>query len=504
MKFKRKNLLLLTIDAFRLDHLSYTGYKKKTTPYLDKLCRKGFFFNQMIVNGPCTPPSFSSMFTSTYPFHQGGYSPLPHNKTTLAEVLKSHGYKTVAIHSTPLLSRFYGYDRGFDIFYDGMMSKDDSSIKKTLLNRFIDKGSLLNDAMNFLQSLNIPKRLQYYVQVAFYTKFIQRKEYYENAKTLLQKAFRWMKKYKSKQNKKPYFLWVHLMEPHDPYFPYNRFLKKVKARGLTIDEIEYIREHPEYMEILREYKMVNKLIDLYDAEIRYLDARLRRFFRKLNRKNRKWLKNTLTVITADHGEEFLDHGMFGHQAQLYDEILRVPLIFISNRLKKIKSKRFGKDKKKNSIRNIVNMRDFSPTILELLGLPQEENFDGSSFANFIFSPRKKEDDLIENGVFSETYHKNKVTRFSSSQRDSTIGRIISYRTPKYKYIIDEESMKEELYDLENDPSEKSNIVKKHPDLASKFKSKIIKHLKQSKKKNLKEIVEKKKISQAIGKIKINI
>jgi arylsulfatase A-like enzyme len=473
------------------------GYEKKTSPYLDKLSRKGILFKHMIVNGPCTPPSFSSMFTSTYPFHHGGYSPLPENKTTLAEVLQSRGYKTVAIHSTPLLSRFYGYDRGFDIFYDGMLSKDDSSIKKSLLNRFLDKGEFLNDIMNFFQSIKIPKRIQYYFQVAFYTKFISRKEYYENAKTLLQKAFRWLKKYKLNKNKKPYFLWVHLMEPHDPYFPYNRFLKKVNADRLTIDEIKYIREHPEYMEILREYKMTSKLLNLYDAEIRFLDARLKRFFRKLNRKDRRWLKNTITIFTADHGEEFDDHGMYGHQAQLYDEILRVPLIIISNELKKIKRK------SNKNIDTMVSMRDLAPTILELLGLPPEENFDGKSFSDLILS-KEREENEIDYGIFSESFHKGKITRFSSSNRDSTIGRIISYRTPKWKYIINDECMEEQLFDLKNDPKELHNISCDYPDLCKKFKITIVKHLKGSEIKNRDDIVEKKKISQAIRKVKISI
>ncbi|MHA1230873.1 MAG: sulfatase [Candidatus Helarchaeota archaeon] len=495
------NLLLITIDALRLDHLSIMGYKKKTTPYLDKLARKGFFFKQAISNGPCTPPSFCSIFTSTYPFHQGGYSPLPENKTTLAEVLQSHGYITVAIHSTPLLSRFYGYDRGFDVFYDAMLKKDDNPIKAKLLNKFMKKGQFLNNIMNFFQSIKIPKKIQYYFQIFFYTTIIGRKEYYENAKTLLQKAFRWLKKYNMNENmkKRPYFLWIHLMEPHDPYFPYNRFLKKIKADKLTIEEIKYIREHPEYMEILREYKMTNKLLDLYDAEIRYADAKIKRFFKKLNRKNRRWLKNTLTIITADHGEEFYERGSYGHNAQLYDELLRVPLIFISDELKKLKKV------KQKDIDNIINMRDLSPTILQMLGLPPEPNFDGKSFSDLIYYDQKVVEDPIEDGVFSETYHKEGITRFSNS-RDPTIRRIISYRTVKWKYIIDEETMMEKLFDLENDPKEQVNLVHKYPDLVKIFRNKIINHLKEKDvpKKNLKDIAEKKKISHAIRKIKLNI
>ncbi len=507
LKTVKKNLLLITIDALRLDHLSITGYKKKTTPFIDKVAKKGYFFTNTIVNGPCTPPSFSSIFTSTYPFHQDGYLPLPYNKTTLAEVMRANGYKTVAIHSTPLLSRFYGYDRGFDIFYDGMFSKDDSTLKKSLFSSFLTKGDFLNDFMNWIQSIKIPKKFLYYFQVAFYTKIVGRKKYYEKAKKLLTMAYKWIKKYKQKAEKKPFFLWVHLMEPHDPYFPYNRYLRKIKAKRLSYTEIEYIRDHPEYMHILREYNKRQKLLNLYDAEIRYLNAMMRKFFRKLKYKKRETLKNTLVIITADHGEEFNEHGMYGHNAQLYDELLKVPLIIVPEPLKKVKkdkTRKFPKNYSKINFRtNLINMLDLAPTILDLLGLPPESSFNGKSFTHLIFSDEKYIDDPIEDGVFSESYHKNKITRFAKNS-DPRIMRIISYRTKKWKYIIDEESKLEELYDLEKDPKEKVNLNKKFPKLIRKFRKKVINHIKESDEINLVDISEKKKILNAIAEIKIDI
>ena len=259
----------------------------------------------------------------------------------------------------------------------------------------------------------------------------------------------------------------------------------------------FVNEHPEYMEILREYKMTDKLLNLYDAEIRYADAKIRRFFKKLNRKNRNWLKNTLTVITADHGEEFYERGAYGHNAQLHDEILRVPLIFISNELKKLKKI------KQKDIKNIIDMRDLAPTILKLLGLPPEPSFTGKSFADLIYYDQEIQDDPIHKGVFSETFHKEGITRFSNLH-DPSIKRIISYRTSKWKYIINEETMNEELYDLENDPEEKINVIKEYPKLNRIFRNKIVMHLKEKEisERNLKDLTEKKKITQAIRRIKI--
>ncbi len=507
-KDKKPNLLLITIDALRLDHLSVTGYKKKTTPFLDRLAKLGFFFNNTISNGPCTPPSFSSIFTSTYPFHHKGYSPLPQNKTTLAEVLQANGYKTVAIHSTPLLSRFYNYDRGFDIFYDAMLKKDDSSIKKSLFNKFMNNGDFLNDFMNWAQSIRLPKKFLYYFQLAFYTKFMGRKEYYENAKSLLQKAFRWLRKYRQKKEKKPFFLWVHLMEPHDPYFPFNRYLRMIRASKLSFKELKYIREHPEYIQILREYNKIQKLLDLYDAEIRFVDGQIKRFINLLNHKKRRLLNNTLTVITADHGEEFNEHGMHGHNAQLYDELLKVPLIIISKPLIKFKKEKYKQDKiqketKVRPISNLVNLIDLAPTILDLLGLHPEPMFEGKSFANKILSDAEVIGDPITDGVFSESFHKNRITRFSD-HNDSKIMRIISYRTKKWKYIIDEETKDEELYDLKIDPKETINLSKNFPKLTRLFRKKVINHIKDHEHESYEDIIEKKKISNVIKRIEIKI
>ncbi|MBD3228040.1 MAG: sulfatase-like hydrolase/transferase [Candidatus Lokiarchaeota archaeon] len=487
---KKPNLILLTIDALRLDHLSIMGYKKKTSPYLDKLARKGFFFKQAITNGPWTLPSFSSIFTSIYPFHQGGYSPLPQNKTTLAEVLNLKGYKTIALHSTPVLSRFYGFDRGFDKFFDNMTNSE------TLLNnKIINK--LYNKIADFFLNINVFKRIQYYILILFYNFIVGSVEYYKKAGSLFKKALRLIEKYKNgKDKKKPLFFWIHLMDPHDPYLPVEWSIKKINTNKLAQKEIKYIQEHPEYLSILREYEMTEKIMELYDGEIRYIDSKIRWFFNELKKRN--WLKNTLTIITADHGEEFYERGQYGHNAQLYDELLRVPLIFISDKLKAIKNEQ------KKDINNIIDFRDLSPTILDLLGLPPEPNFDGKSFKELIISSEEKVDDPIEDGVFSETYHKNGNISFSNTKEETN--RILSYRTTDWKYIINDADGVEKLYNLHDDPKELNDLSTENKKLLRIFRKKLIDHLKEKekRKKNLKDIIERKKILKASKKIKLSI
>ena len=118
-KFNDKTVILITIDALRADHLKSYGYTRNTAPYLEKYFERGMLFLNTFTNGPETPTSFSSIFTSILPFLDGGYSPLPLQKKIFPEILKEHGIKTYAIHSNPNLGRYFNYDRGFDIFLDG-------------------------------------------------------------------------------------------------------------------------------------------------------------------------------------------------------------------------------------------------------------------------------------------------------------------------------------------------------------------------------------------------
>lgn len=111
------NVILITVDALRADHLSYLGYSRETTPYLDSIAEENAIFRRAFSNGPTTQFSFPSIMTSLYPLMLNGLG-LPKNKgKTIAEVLKAHGYKTAAMHSNGYLSSSYNYDRGFDLFW---------------------------------------------------------------------------------------------------------------------------------------------------------------------------------------------------------------------------------------------------------------------------------------------------------------------------------------------------------------------------------------------------
>ena len=100
------NILLITIDALRADHVGYYGYKRKTSPAIDKLAKQSIVFKNAFSNGPFTPAAFPSILASVYPLQYGNYTPLPKQATLVSEVLKKAKYKTAGFHSNPYLSKF--------------------------------------------------------------------------------------------------------------------------------------------------------------------------------------------------------------------------------------------------------------------------------------------------------------------------------------------------------------------------------------------------------------
>jgi arylsulfatase len=357
---------------------------------------EGILFSQAISQSPHTPGSFPSLLSSTYPFQYGGEGFLSDERVTIAELLKQEGYTTAAFHSNPYLSWAYNYNKGFDDFDDSLLLGKNKLL--TLLHRVIN-----------------------YFKV----------EPYLTAEEINKRAIFWLKKQRSGEK---IFLWLHYMDPHGPYQPpaeYQReFLDKVidkktakKLWRRTVDDSESITEYER-----------KTLIGLYDAEIRYLDEHIGKLIKKL--KELSFFDKTLIVITADHGEQFQEHGKFNHPRQLYDELLRVPLIFIAPTLPK-----------GGVISNQVRTIDIVPTIFDILGLKFHKNFEGTSLLPLI----NGEKDNLKLDAISEV----------EGEKEEKSVRKFSIGNEYYKYIlvIDQDGNEtQELYDLRKDPREQNNLA----------------------------------------------
>jgi arylsulfatase A-like enzyme len=254
-------------------------------------------------------------------------------RTSAGEIFKKNGYTTAAIHSNPYISRYYGYDRGFDFFNDFLLGQVEDELPRNPVSR------------NFHELIKGLKAV------------IMGQLPHEDGYTINKAALDWLESIDS-----PFFLWLHYMDVHMPYVPSNESLREIglptasRLRkiwlGRKIDDIklrEEIRdtEVPEY-------------INLYDGCIRDTDKILEQCITCIEKK----YPDTLFVITADHGEEFHEHTGLSHLEKLYDELLHVPLIF------------YGKNIKAKKSEKLVSLVDLIPSILDMIDVRSSENLHG--------------------------------------------------------------------------------------------------------------------------------
>jgi len=224
------------------------------------------------------------------------------------------------------------------------------------------------------------------------------------------------------QSKEPFFLWIHYMDAHCPYSP--------PRSSLTIDITRQEQERLNQLVIKHNYvetlspEDFRKIKELYERSVSYADFRIGELIMNLHRL--ELLKNTVVIVSADHGEELLDHGGLQHSVQLYDEVMRVPLII------------YGIEKK-GEVRGQRGLINLAPTILDLLGLPEEPNFKGKS-------------------MFQEA--DDEVVMITGTGR-------LGIRTEGWKYISPNE-----LYDLQKDPKEKSNVAQENDGVVREFETRL--------------------------------
>ena len=303
------NVLLISIDTLRADHVGAYGYERSTTPNLDSLASGAILFENAISQAPSTLPSHTSMLTSLYPSEHGAeiWSYLGGSKTTLAEILKSRSYSTAAFVSGSQLNKSYNLGQGFDTY-------DDSSMEK-------------------------------------------------NAGNVTALSLDWL----SEHYKEKFFLLVHLFDPHHPYSPpegYNVFdtfndTKSVvwNASSLSIEDSTGLLLGIRSGRVNITEKELEHLISLYDGEIRHADYNAGIL---LDRVGKLGIANrTIIIIVSDHGEEFKDHGGMLHSHTLYNELLRVPLII---KVPGMPAARIGGQ---------ARLIDIMPTVLDALGIAAE-------------------------------------------------------------------------------------------------------------------------------------
>jgi arylsulfatase A-like enzyme/Flp pilus assembly protein TadD len=354
---KPLNLLLVTVDTLRADHLQCYGYARIETPAIDGLARKGTLFENAVAQAPLTAPSHASIFTGQNPNVHGirntGAFVLPASTTTLAKILEQQGWETAAFVGAAVLKKAFGLNQGF-AFYDDEMPKT--------------------------------------ARVLQYGEHAERP-----AAQVVDRAVRWL----NGQSGKPFFLWVHVFDPHAPYAPPAPYRQQYAQRP-------------------------------YDGEIAYTDHELGRLFQAVARKIPP--DKVITVVMADHGESLGEHGEFGHGVFLYDATLRIPLIMVGPGIPS------GR-RVKEQARTI----DVLPTILTLMGVTLPPGVQGISLA-----PTFSGEQLPAAASYAETLYPKMNMGWSELR---------AVRTNHWKYI---QAPKPELYDLSQDAGETKNVIMDRP------------------------------------------
>jgi len=392
---------MISIDTLRADHLGCYGYDRSTSPNMDELARKGLLFKHVIAQSSWTLPSHMSMLTglyaSTHTVETDGKR-LPDNIPTLASVLNEAGYRTEGVVSSPYVGKGYGFGRGFDDFM--------------MLPRPIPENS---------------KRIN---EVS--------KERLENLSQLSE----------------PFFLFIHYLGPHTPYDPpppYDTmfdpdYTGTIDGKGGTI--ARFFNPKSQINE-----KDLAHIVALYDGEIAHMDQYIGELYQAIEEMGLS--KDTVFIVTSDHGEEFKEHGSMDHGRSLYDEVIEVPWIMVCP----------GFIPENTVVDLQVQLIDIVPTVCSMLGIEIPQTVQGVSM-----------DALIRGGFLAKRGHDHPDTAFSEMKmqgaRPATMKAVRSL--DGLKLIVTEEPGKQvELYQVREDPKEIENLSAKQGSLVDRLTGKLL-------------------------------
>ncbi|MEE8525820.1 MAG: sulfatase [Thermoanaerobaculia bacterium] len=417
----RPNVFLIVIDTLRADHLSCYGYGRETSPNIDRLAAQGILYEQSISAASWTFPAHASLFTGLFPRDHGATSQtrtLEASFDTLAELLKTAGYRTAGFSNNVWTHDASGLKQGFEEFREMWHQQVVE-----------DKGISFDDPA-----------------------------YDMGAALTTEEIFGWLDG--AGDGERPFFVFVNYFEPHLPYRPTQPFDDEFLPSGADPRQVRKLRSFyspREYAYILDipwvrvEEKELEILTALYDGEIAYVDSILGVLVDGL--RSRGLLDDTLLVITSDHGEHLGEHHMLDHKLSLYDPLLRVPLILWN-------PKRIPAGVR---VESQVQAHDVFGTILDFGGVPRES------------APRLPFADAGERSTFAELAYPrifldaidrelpgldSRTRRFARSLK--------AVRGPRYKLIAGSDG-RTELYDIGADPGESHDLADELPEVVAELK-----------------------------------
>ncbi|MFO1352220.1 MAG: sulfatase-like hydrolase/transferase [Gammaproteobacteria bacterium] len=380
----KPNVLIVTIDTLRVDHLGCYGYSLAHTPTIDRLAAEGVRYTDAIAAAPITMPSHSTIMTGLFPPAHGvrdnGEYALGDDAVTLAERLKAAGYETRAFVSALVLNRRYNLAQGFDDYDDDLWAEDDPKL------------FMIRD---------------------------------RPARRTVDRVLEWFEQWRQRDERKPFFAWLHLFDPHQPYQP--------PGWAAAITALPY------------------------DAEIASADHELGRLLDRL--RETQVLDNTIVVFTADHGESLGEHEEKTHAIFIYDATVHVPLI-VRYPGALPAGKRYD-----GPVRHV----DIVPTLLALLGLPGAEETQGIDLTPATL-------DKVPPPMLAQ------YSESILSEVGFGMAPLYGVRFNGYKWI---RAPKPELYDLRADPHELKNLYVPDDSRAAEYDAELSRLLADSERRAVK-------------------
>ena len=372
------SIVVVLIDTLRADHLGCYGYERPTSPRIDAFAREAVTFEHALAQCTWTKPSTASIHTGLYPSRHGVTTPdmrLDEEHETLAERLSAEGYRTAAIGWQPYIFGGSGFAQGFEHF-EPVTPPDLPGVG--------------------------------------------------HAEYIVDQALAWLA---GAGGERPFFLYVHILDPHAPYEPPEPFRARFD-RGVKWehDGAFMMAEGAQPAQLSAEDW--EHYTDLYDAEIAYTDSQVGRLFDALDR------ERTAVFLLADHGEELNDHGFWSHTPTLHEELVHIPLI--ASFPAPFKAELAGK-----RVADLAQQVDLMPTVLDLLGLPARADLPGRS--------------LLEKarGAAATAYGISEVDEFGHFKKA-----VVAGRTKLIRSWSPQEG--ETLYDLRSDPGERQDVLAARP------------------------------------------
>jgi arylsulfatase A-like enzyme len=432
------NIALVLIDTLRRDHLSVEGYDRPTTPALEDFAARGARFSALVSTSCYTKPAVASLLTSLYPSgHRVGHlrTVLAEDRTTLAEVFHAAGWRTGKFVANTIIGPEFGFAQGSERF----SALPSERIPKTKLGyalvRLSEPGRAIPGVPGLAGVLRRMERALLGTQGANVLA--------DKAPVVIESFERW----RDSVDGDPWFAYLHFMEPHAPYRPPEEVTEPFA------DPAEpFVADHPPTAGVFLPFSRAaavseaerNGLIRAYDAEIAGLDRRLGELLERFRREEAAGGRPTIVAITSDHGEEFYEHGGWGHGQSLHAEQLRVPFLL------------GGRGVPEGiTVDRRVQLVDVAPTLLELAGAPVPGEMRGHSLVPLLEEPPPDGSGPSDGPP--------RVELAEIVYGDAYWSRAL--RSGRWKLIVarlgEEESV--QLYDVETDPDETRDLAAERPE-----------------------------------------